>query len=438
LGYDPAPMPSLLFASHGFLFERSGGAEICTQHLLHLLLKRGWRCEALCGAVRVNPREGIEKILSDRGAAPLTLEHQSGPARFKIHHVNEEGLPALVYEPATLSQPQTVIEGYPFVQLLDQVLAKQRPDVMLTFGGNWLGRAVQAVAARHGVPVVFWLRHLRYEHADLFEKCDAIIVPSEFSVQYYRKKLGIDCDAVPAPIRLDRTLCPNPRPRFATFVAPNPDKGVFYFVRIAAELARLRPDIPLLVAVGRGNLQWLDKTGVNLRTLPNLQIMPAAKDARQFLSATRVLLAPALWNETFMRVGAEAMFNGIPVLASNRGAIPSTLGASGFLFDIPEKYQTESRIVPTAEEVEPWVETLIRLWDDEAFYTEHSGKSRQESKRFHPDLVIPMHERILLRAIDSGKPAPRQLRPLAEEILPLQKYFDEPMALERFNRDALL
>ena len=70
------------------------------------------------------------------------------------------------------------------------------------------------------------------------------------------------------------------------------------------------------------------------------------------------------------------MANGIPVLASTRGALPETLGDAGFLFDVPARYTPESGMVLTTEEVEPWVETIIRLWDDAAFYGQWSDRAR--------------------------------------------------------------
>jgi glycosyltransferase involved in cell wall biosynthesis len=63
-------------------------------------------------------------------------------------------------------------------------------------------------------------------------------------------------------------------------------------------------------------------------------------------------------------VAVEALINGIPVLASRRGGLPEVLERVGFLFDVPERYTPESRQVPTADEVAPWVQTIIRLWDD--------------------------------------------------------------------------
>ena len=40
---------------------------------------------------------------------------------------------------------------------------------------------------------------------------------------------------------------------------------------------------------------------------------------------TKIMLVPSLFLESFGRVAAEAMINGIPVIASNRGALPEVL-----------------------------------------------------------------------------------------------------------------
>ena len=63
----------------------------------------------------------------------------------------------------------------------------------------------------------------------------------------------------------------------------------------------------------------------------------------------------------------EAMINGIPVIGSDRGGIPETLGAAGICLSLPDRLTPASRIVPTAEELEPWVQTVVRLWDDLRF-----------------------------------------------------------------------
>ncbi|MBI3468000.1 MAG: glycosyltransferase [Planctomycetes bacterium] len=104
------------------------------------------------------------------------------------------------------------------------------------------------------------------------------------------------------------------------------------------------------------------------------------------------------------------MINGIPVLASNRGALPEVVGGvgrshgsgirgqgsevrpeGGFLFEIPARYTPETTLVPTAEEVEPWVETIIRLWDDEALFRKCSDNARTHALQWHPDRVGPIY-----------------------------------------------
>ena len=81
--------------------------------------------------------------------------------------------------------------------------------------------------------------------------------------------------------------------------------------------------------------------------------MPFTPNPRDFYPAvfarTKLLLMPSLWLESFGLVAAEAMLNGIPVLASNRGALPETIGSAGFLLDIPARYTSETRDVPTAK-----------------------------------------------------------------------------------------
>jgi hypothetical protein len=123
-------------------------------------------------------------------------------------------------------------------------------------------------------------------------------------------------------------------------------------------------------------------------------------------------------------VAMEAMINGIPVLGSTRGALPETIGgadpdplpadaataagddvghnsrqspwgaeaeAGGFLLNIPPQYTPETRLVPTAEEVEPWVSTIVRLWDDAREYQRWSEAARERSRLWQPEHLGPIY-----------------------------------------------
>ncbi len=199
-----------------------------------------------------------------------------------------------------------------------------------------------------------------------------------------------------------------------TFVNPTPLKGGYVFARIAEELSRRRPDIPLLVVEAVGKADFLPALGIDLGGLKNVRFMRASPDPREFYSVTKLVLMPSLIESAGL-VAMEAMTNGIPVLASNRGGLPETIGGSphpnplpdstrlhpsplpegkgtgGFLFDIPARYTPETRDVPTAEEVAPWVDTIIRLWDDAAEYDRASRAARERAQAWHPDRLAPLY-----------------------------------------------
>ena len=169
-----------------------------------------------------------------------------------------------------------------------------------------------------------------------------------------------------------------------TFVNPEPRKGIHVLARIAEVLTRMRPDIPMLIVEGAGKASFLPQLGIDLSRLKNLRIMPNAPDARGFHAVTKMLVMPSLMENAGL-VAMEAMSNGIPVLASNRGGLPESVGDGGLLLDIPGRYTPETREIPAAEEVEPWVEAIIRLWDDAAEHQQWSCAARERAKRWHPD-----------------------------------------------------
>ncbi|PQO37787.1 glycosyltransferase family 1 protein [Bremerella cremea] len=90
------------------------------------------------------------------------------------------------------------------------------------------------------------------------------------------------------------------------------------FAKIAEVLGKRRPDIPLLVVEGRASVDWLARTGANL-SQANLHRMRNTPDPREYLRVTHTMLMPSVWQESFGRVAAEAMMNGIPVIGSDRG-----------------------------------------------------------------------------------------------------------------------
>ena len=114
-------------------------------------------------------------------------------------------------------------------------------------------------------------------------------------------------------------------------------------------------------------------------------------DPRQFWSVTKVCLMPSLWWENQPLTAIEAMVNGIPVIGSDRGGLPEALGAAGLVLPLPERLTPSGRILPDSEEVGPWVEEIVRLWDDADRLGVHREKSLTESQRWSPEMIEPLH-----------------------------------------------
>src|SRR5262249_48889641 len=149
-----------------------------------------------------------------------------------------------------------------------------------------------------GVAVVFALHNFGYTNARPFTTVDAVIVPSPFAADHYRRTLGLDCKVLSNIVDLGRVRAETHSPRYLTFVTPSHEKGVYAFARIADELGRRRPDIPILVVEGRGTERTLVDCGIDLRVHGNVNLMANTPDPRHFWGVTRVCLMPSLWRES--------------------------------------------------------------------------------------------------------------------------------------------
>ncbi|HEX4608153.1 MAG TPA: glycosyltransferase family 4 protein [Urbifossiella sp.] len=337
-----------------------------------------------------------------------TAPGTAGPTSFTVHtEAGPGGFPVTTFEPdpPSATRPPSAAEAAAFAALVGDLVGRLRPDVVLTYGGDPASRGVVAAARRAGARVAFWLHNFAYTDTSAFAGCDAIVVPSEFSRAHYRQALGIDCTALPPVTDPGRVAVDRPDGgKYLTFVNPTPEKGVLVFARVAAVLGRDRPDVPLLVVEGRGRADWLARCGVDLTGVGSLRRMANTPDPRQFYRLSRVVLAPSAWRESFGRVPVEAMFNGIPVVASDRGALPEVVGAGGVCLPLPAPLTAAARTPPTEAEVGPAVEAVLRLWDDPAAYRAASAAARHAAARWHPDAVVPRWE-AFLTALAASRPA---------------------------------
>lgn len=227
--------------------------------------------------------------------------------------------------------------------------------------GTALTRMVLA-SLETGRPTAVYLHNVEFHqlHGTLTPDPSLLyLANSEFTAQRWRALCGLDCHVVPPVVRPDSYLVPATGAR-VLFVNPTPIKGVEILFSLAAHC----PDIPFLV-VESWNLEkhWRELCRSRAAALGNVDWLPPTSDMRSVYAQARVLLMPSVWEESFGRTAVEAQLNGIPVLASRRGALPEVVGEAGLLLD-------------PHEPVQAWATALRRLL---AGHAEYSAAARSRA-----------------------------------------------------------
>jgi len=115
---------------------------------------------------------------------------------------------------------------------------------------------------------------------------------------------------------------------FVTMINPYPVKGVDTFLEVARRMPHRRF---LLVESWKLDGTALSVLRSRLQDLPNVRFQRRVSDMRDIYSQTQVLLVPSIWEEGFGMVAVEAQSCGIPVIASERGGLPESVGSGGML-----------------------------------------------------------------------------------------------------------
>src|SRR6185503_3147909 len=99
------------------------------------------------------------------------------------------------------------------------------------------------------------------------------------------------------------------------------------------------------------------------------------QDMGRVFGMTRILLMPSLWHESGGRAAIEALSLGIPVISTNRGGLPETLGNAAIMLPVGQSLIENPKLIPDAAEAMPWLEALTKLITDQQFYEERQGLS---------------------------------------------------------------
>ena len=63
---------------------------------------------------------------------------------------------------------------------------------------------------------------------------------------------------------------------------------------------------------------------------------------------------------------------------------------------------SESRLVPSAEEMAPWIDRIIRLWDDDTFYEQERRRCLAAAEAWRPERLLPRFEEFFAHVLTSS------------------------------------
>lgn len=189
------------------------------------------------------------------------------------------------------------------------------------------------------------------------------IANSKYTASRFESRFGIQ-PTVLNPVVLPERYQTKISKEAILFINPTKVKGL----GIALALAKLRPDIKFIFQeswpLGSTRQALLDA----IKDLANVELCAPRSDMRTVYRRAKILLVPSQWDEAWGRVVTEAQINGIPVIASQKGGLPESVGAGGIT-------------LPPNADIKIWFEAVSLLWDDPVTWKEYSERALTNSKR---------------------------------------------------------
>jgi glycosyltransferase involved in cell wall biosynthesis len=347
-------MKILFLTTHMYFPQRVGGSESSTNDLCHLLRARGHSVAVISSLSRYDKVWVVN--------------------RFKAK-IKDKLMPSdnLVGYP--------VFRGWDFKTGLKEVLQEFQPDCVVTQAGENI--PIIKYLDQLSMKTFVYLRDVSFEtHGGTYFQSDNVkyIANSKFTAKKFKSLFNIPSLPIPPSITVANYKVER-KAKFVLFVCPYPQKGV----DIALELAKNNPDIPFLFLESwqlteKMRIALIDK----LKKLPNVTFKHSQKSMLPIYAETKIALVPSQCEEAWGRIATESQINGIPVLASDIGGLPESVGYGGML-------------VPPQADVKVWSEKLRLLWDNDDIYDRYSALAKKHSQRgeISPTRLISVLEEYL-------------------------------------------
>lgn len=363
--------PSILFASPMNILDITSGAALSMRTFLAALVARGFKATAL-QATHFDSKYGGEHVLK-------AGEQQKDKKILRTMVLGVEHI--IVKTESTQRIKMTADEQERYLNLY-RTLIKLKPDMIILWGGLLLEMTIMREAREAGIPVVFYLVNSSYKDKSTFRYVSVIVTDTQATAGMYKERFGFECHPIGKFIDTNLIKAVVRKPEYITFINPSFEKGVNVFMPLAKLAAQEYPEIKFLVVQSRG--RWATALKVlkfNPEDFPNVKIIGHQKDMRPVYASTKALLLPSTWHESGARVIAEALLNGIPIIASNTGGSSELVGEGGVILDLPEAVR-EKRGEPADEATaREWLDEIERVWFDQSYADALCKKAELEASK---------------------------------------------------------
>ena len=321
-------MRILLATTHSYLPDIVHGSTKSIHELCVQLNQRGISAGVLCGGFSGNDNKKVMVQRRDYGGYPVYR------ANFVVRAVN------------------WVIKDF-------------QPDLVVVQVGAIFPLTNAILQA--GIPVMVYFRDIEFrDHHGMFMPHERIcyVANTRFTADRFKALLGLDCKILPPPLKREDYETDTTREQ-VLFIGSHPFKGIELAIRMAEECQH----IPFMF-VESWEVPEVWKQYYKSRVLKNKNSTWSAPvhNMLDIYSRASVLLVPSVWEETNGRVVTEAQLSGIPVLASDRGGLPDTVGPGG-------------HVLPVHSPLETWITTLERMLNDKEEYEKLSENAKKHAWR---------------------------------------------------------
>lgn len=292
----------------------------------------------------------------------------------------------LLRGPSLQPHPPDDAERAALLRLVTVALDRQRPQVVIVRSGPCLAE-VLALAHSRSICTVAYQPDCAVHDAAPFQKADVVLTPTRLAAEYLREAFGLPCINLPPIIAREKRAGKSRGPGAVLFEGTGRENSLFVFAQIAEELGRRRPRLPIVVLGGTGSVPL--PSGGSVKCIPHGPLGP-------IWSTTSVFLAPLVGWEQAPFTALSALSHGVPVITSNRGAVSELFDGAGLMFSLPEQLTPAVSVPLKQEELNPWVEAILRLDDDQAFASSQRSLALMAGKRWTAEKLVPEYARFLV------------------------------------------